>query len=53
MRGLIKRLLTDETGGEVVDYALVLGLMVVACFLVMGNVGQGVAKRWRAIADLL
>jgi Flp pilus assembly pilin Flp len=36
----------DETGGEVIEYALILGLVIVVCISVIGNFGTKVLARW-------
>jgi len=36
----------DETGGEVLEYALVAGLIVVAAIGVVGKIGTKVMGRW-------
>jgi len=46
---LIKRLLADETGGEVLEYALIAGLIVVAAIAVIGAVGDKVLARWSSL----
>jgi Flp pilus assembly pilin Flp len=45
----IKRLIKDEQGGEVLEYALIAGLIVVAAIAVIGSVGTKVLARWQAI----
>ncbi|HVT89920.1 MAG TPA: hypothetical protein VHD56_13785 [Tepidisphaeraceae bacterium] len=42
----LKRLVKDETGGEVIEYALVLGLIIVAAIVIVGAVGTKVLARW-------
>lgn len=36
----------DERGGEVLEYALIAGLIVVACITIIGSVGTKVLARW-------
>jgi len=43
--GLIK----DEQGGEVLEYALIAGLIVVAAIAVIGSVGGKVLARWNSL----
>jgi Flp pilus assembly pilin Flp len=45
----ITRLIKDEQGGEVLEYALIAGLIVVAAIAVIGSVGTKVLARWQAI----
>ena len=45
----ITRLVKDEQGGEVLEYALIAGLIVVAAIAVIGSVGTKVLARWQAI----
>lgn len=46
---VIKRVLRDERGGEVLEYALIAGLIVVAAIAVIGSVGTKVLARWNAV----
>ncbi len=43
------RLVKDEQGGEVLEYALIAGLIVVAAIAVIGTVGTKVLARWNAL----
>jgi Flp pilus assembly pilin Flp len=43
------KLLRDERGGEVLEYALVAGLIVVAAIAVIGSVGTKVLARWNSL----
>ena len=43
------RLATDEQGGEVLEYALVAGLLVIAAIAVIGSVGTKVLARWTSV----
>ena len=49
MKKLVTRLIKDEQGGEVLEYALIAGLIVVAAIAVIGSVGTKVLARWQAI----
>jgi Flp pilus assembly pilin Flp len=48
-RNTLSRLLRDERGGEVLEYALVAGLIVVAAIAVIGSVGTKVLARWNSL----
>ena len=39
----------DERGGEVLEYALIAGLIVVAAIAVIGSVGTKVLARWNTL----
>ena len=43
------KLIKDETGGEVLEYALIAGLIVVAAIAVIGAVGTKVVARWSSL----
>jgi Flp pilus assembly pilin Flp len=43
---LVRNLINDDRGGEVIEYALVLGLIIVAAIAVIGAVGVKVLARW-------
>jgi Flp pilus assembly pilin Flp len=44
-------LLRDERGGEVIEYALIAGLIVVAAIAIIGAVGTKVLARWTSVND--
>ena len=48
-RNIFAKLLSDERGGEVLEYALVAGLIVVAAIAVIGSVGTKVLARWNSL----
>ena len=50
---LARKLLTDEQGGEVIEYALVAGLIVIACIAAITAVGNKVLARWTSVQDSL
>ncbi len=45
----LSRLVRDETGGEVIEYALIAGLISVAAIAVIGSFGTKVLARWGSI----
>ncbi len=45
----IQSLITDEAGGEVLEYALIAGLIVVACIAIIGKVGTKVLAHWGSL----
>ena len=46
---MLRTLFRDERGGEVIEYALILGLIVVAAIAVIGAVGVKVVARWNNV----
>ena len=46
---LMGKLVRDEQGGEVLEYALIAGLIVVAAIAVIGSVGTKVLARWNSL----
>lgn len=44
-----RRVLRDERGGEVLEYALIAGLLVVGCIAVVACVGTKVLARWNSL----
>ena len=46
---LVTRLVKDEQGGEVLEYALIAGLIVVAAIAVIGAIGTKVLAKWTSI----
>lgn len=51
MKKLLVKLGKDEQGGEVLEYALIAGLIVVAAIGVIGAVGGKVLARWSALDE--
>jgi Flp pilus assembly pilin Flp len=49
MTKLLTRLVTDERGGEVLEYALIVGLIVVAAIAAITSVGTKVLARWSSL----
>ena len=49
MKNLLAKLAKDEQGGEVLEYALIAGLIVVAAIAVIGAVGGKVLARWNSL----
>lgn len=46
---LLGKLVREENGGEVLEYALIAGLIVVAAIAVIGSVGTKVLARWTSL----
>lgn len=51
MKKLLTKLVKDENGGEVLEYALIAGLIVVAAIAVIGTVGTKVLAKWQGVSD--
>lgn len=49
MKNLFTKLVKDEQGGEVLEYALIAGLIVVAAIAVIGAVGNKVVAKWTSL----
>jgi pilus assembly protein Flp/PilA len=49
MKAIFSKLFKDERGGEVLEYALIMGLIVVASIAVIGTVGGKVLARWQSV----
>jgi len=45
----LARLIADVEGGEVLEYALVAGLIVVAAIATIASVGTSVLARWNSL----
>jgi Flp pilus assembly pilin Flp len=48
---LLTKVVKDEQGGEVLEYALIAGLIIVAAIAVIGAVGTKVLARWNSLND--
>jgi len=51
MRLLISKLVRDEQGGEVLEYALIAGLIVVASIGMIAAIGTKVLGVWTSLND--
>jgi Flp pilus assembly pilin Flp len=50
---LVRKLINDEQGGEVLEYALIAGLIVVASIAAISAVGNKVLARWTSLQNSL
>ena len=46
---IVRRLVSDEQGGEVIEYALILGLVIVLAIVTITSVGMKVLARWQTV----
>ena len=44
-----RRLAADDAGGEVIEYALILGLIIVATIVTIAAFGTKVLARWTSV----
>ena len=49
MRKLMNKLIRDENGGEVLEYALIAGLIIVGAIALITSVGGKVLARWTSL----
>ena len=49
MKSFLKKLVKDEQGGEILEYALIAGLIIVAAIAVITSVGNKVLARWNSL----
>src|SRR5450432_2338681 len=49
LKRLLRLIVLDDKGGEVLEYALIAGLIVVAAIAVIGKVGTKVLARWSSL----
>jgi pilus assembly protein Flp/PilA len=47
----LKNFLSDEAGGEVLEYALIAGLIIVGAMVAIGSVGTKVMAKWQSVDD--
>jgi Flp pilus assembly pilin Flp len=45
----LNKLVGEDTGGEVIEYALILGLISVVAIVVIGAFGTKVVARWSSV----
>ena len=51
MQNLLTRLVHDEQGGEVLEYALIAGLIVIGAIAAITTVGNKVLARWTSVQN--
>ncbi|HVT89001.1 MAG TPA: hypothetical protein VHD56_09135 [Tepidisphaeraceae bacterium] len=51
MRDLLVRCVKDENGTEVLEYALLMGLIVIGAIGLMSHLGIRVVAKWQSIVD--
>lgn len=51
MKNVLVGLIDDERGGEVVEYALIAGLIVIAAIAAITAVGNKVLARWNSVQN--
>ena len=51
LKSLLSKLVRDEHGGEVLEYALIAGLIVVAAIAAITTVGTKVLGRWTSLQN--
>ncbi len=49
VKTMLKKLWADDRGGEVLEYALIAGLIVVAAIAIIGSVGGKVVAKWTSL----
>jgi len=49
VKTMFKALLRDEQGGEVLEYALIAGLIIVGAIALISSVGTKVVARWTSM----
>jgi Flp pilus assembly pilin Flp len=52
-KSVLNRLLRDESGGEVLEYSLVAGLIIVGAIGLIKSVGTKVLARWQSLNSSL
>ena len=53
VKSIFGKLVRDEQGGEVLEYALIAGLIVVAAIAAITSVGTKVLGRWTSVQNSL
>jgi Flp pilus assembly pilin Flp len=49
VRKILSAVITDEQGGEVIEYALIAGLISIAAIVTITSVGTKVLARWNSV----
>ena len=51
IKNLVAKLLQDEQGGEVLEYALIVGLIIVGAIATISTVGTKILARWTSLQN--
>lgn len=51
VKSMLAKLVRDEQGGEVLEYALIAGLIVIAAIAAITSVGTKVLGRWTSVQN--
>lgn len=51
MRTLLRKLASDDRGGEIIEYALIGGLIVIGAIAAITAIGGKVLARWNTIQN--
>lgn len=51
LKNLLMQLVSDDTAGEVLEYALIAGLIVVAAIAVIGSIGTKVLAKYTGVSN--
>ncbi len=49
MKQIVAKLMIDESGAETMEYALIMGLLIVGCIAVISQVGTKALARWTSL----
>jgi len=53
LKNTLRRVAQDDRGGETIEYALILGLIVVTAIVIITSVGTKVVARWTSVNSSL
>ncbi len=53
LKNTFRRLVKDDQGGETIEYALIMGLIIVTAIVIITNVGTKVLARWASVNSSL
>jgi pilus assembly protein Flp/PilA len=51
--GLVWRAICDPSGGEVLEFALIAGLIIIACISLITCVGYKITNKWSSVNNSL
>ena len=53
MRGLVERFLSDESGLEMIEYAIMTSLIVVGLLAAIGSIAKWLTTRYEGVLEIL
>lgn len=51
VKSLLRALVIEDNGGEILEYAIIIGLIILAAIVAITAVGNSVMARWTSLSN--